>query len=169
MPETGASRSTPTGARAWAAQAALYGLFALAIGVFSQWPTYRHLQPDQALIKLSFVHSAKPAGECRRLTEHELSQLPPNMRAPVRCPRERSPITVELDIGGAPALRRTVQPSGLRRDGAAAVYEQRISVRLRDDPRPSGFGWQRDAVVALAPAQVLVIDFDAEKGGITLR
>ncbi|OGB04617.1 MAG: hypothetical protein A3E25_07095 [Burkholderiales bacterium RIFCSPHIGHO2_12_FULL_69_20] len=164
-------------AGAWVAQGLLYALFAVVIGVFSQWPTYRHLATDQALIKVSFSHTGKPLGECRRLSEAELAKLPPNMRAPISCPRERSPVTVEVDIGGQPALRRTSAPSGLSRDGASAVYqrlvvpagEQRIAVRLNDDARGTGFAYQREATVTLAPAQVLVIDFDATRGGITLQ
>ncbi len=162
---------------AWVGQALLYALFALVIGVFSRWPSYHHLPPDQALIKVSFTHTGKPAGDCRRQTEAELARLPPNMRAPLSCPRARSPVTVELDIGGQPVLRRVATPSGLSRDGASAVYwrgqvaagQQRITVRLNDDARQAGYTHQREAIVTLAPAQVLVIDFDAEKGGITLR
>lgn len=162
---------------AWVGQVLLYALFAAVIGVFSHWPVYQHLPADQALIKVSFSHTGKPLGECRKLGEAELARLPPNMRAPMSCPRERSPVTVELDIGGRPALRRTAAPSGLSRDGASAVYqrlvvpagEQRIAVRLNDDARGAGFAYQREAVVRLAPAQVLVIDFDATRGGITLK
>jgi hypothetical protein len=172
MPEH--RRTTPL---AWAGQFVLYACFAVAIGVFSRWPVYQHLTPDAALVKLSFTHAGKPAGDCRALTEAERARLPPNMRAPQVCPRERSPVTVEVDIGDRPAVRRTVAPSGLSRDGASAVYErivvpagpQRIAVRLSDDQRRAGFAWQREATVTLAPAQVLVIDFDAEKGGITLQ
>jgi len=167
----------PHRAAAWAGQALLYALFALAIGVFSRWPTYQHLGPDQALIKLSFTHTGKPVGDCRPLSADELAKLPPNMRAPMKCPRERSPVTVEVDIGGVPVLKRVAAPSGLSRDGASAMYhrlqvaagEQRIAVRLNDDARQAGFTHQREEVVTLAPAQILVIDFDAEQGGITLR
>ena len=162
---------------AWTGPAVLYALFAAALGIFSQWPPYRHLPADQALIKVSFTHSGKPVGDCRPMTEAELGKLPPNMRAPMKCPRERSPVTVELDIDGAPALRRTAAPSGLSRDGASAVYqrlvvragEQRLSVRMNDDARHPGFAYQKDVSVRLAPAQILVIDFDAENGGITLK
>lgn len=175
-----AESSTPVpgrGAAAWAGQALLYGLFALAIGVFSHWPVYRHLAPDAALIKLSLVHAGKPVGDCRPLTPDELAKLPPNMRAPSRCPRERSPVTVELDIDGAPAARATAQPSGLSRDGASALYqrlpviagERLIQVRLRDDVRSPGFAYTLERRVTLRPAQVLVIDFEAEKGGITVQ
>ena len=164
-------------ATAWLGQFLLYALFALVIGVFSRWPTYQHLAPDQALIKLSFTHSGKPVGDCIRQSEAELAKLPPNMRAPVKCPRERSPVTVEVDLGGVNTLRRSAAPSGLSRDGASAMYqrlvvpagEQRIAVRLNDDARRAGFTYQRDVTVKLAPAQVLVIDFDAEKGGITVQ
>ena len=161
----------------WIGQALLYGLFALVVGVFSRWPAYQHLPPDQALIKVSFNHQGKPVSECQRLSAEELAKLPPNMRAPLRCPRERSPITVELDVDGVPALRHVAQPSGLSRDGASAVYhrmqvaagEHRLTVRLKDDVRASGFGFTREANVTLKPAQILVIDFDPEKGGITLQ
>ncbi len=163
--------------RAWLGQALLYALFALVIGVFSRWPVYHHIGDNQALIKLSFTHSGKPVGDCVRQSEAELAKLPPNMRAPVKCPRERSPVSVEVDVGGATALRRSAPPSGLSRDGASAMYErlvvpageQRIAVRLNDDARRPGFTHQREVTLKLAPAQVLVIDFDAEKGGITIQ
>ena len=178
MAEAGTTApARPAGAGAWVGQVLLYALFAVCIGVFSRWPPYVHLGPGQAVIKVSFAHTGKPVGDCRPLTAEELAKLPPNMRAPMKCPRERSPVTVEVDVGGAPVLRRVALPSGLSRDGASAVYqrmqvaagEQRISVRLNDDVRSSGFTHQREATVTLAPAQILVIDFDAEQGGITLR
>lgn len=167
----------PRGWAAWLGQAALYGLFALFIGVFSHWPTYEHLAPDEALIKLSLVHTGKPVGECRERTAEELARMPPNMRSPIECPRERSPVTVELDIDGAPAARTIAAPSGLSRDGASAVYhrlpvlagERTIEVRLRDDVRVEGFTHQLQRRVTLTPAQVLVIDFDGERGGIVLQ
>ena len=161
----------------WLAQAALYGLFAAFIGVFSQWPPYHPLAPDQALVKLSFSRVGKPVGECRRLSEDELARLPPNMREPMQCPRERSPVAVQLDIDGQRVLDRVAPPAGLSRDGAATMYERivvpagerRISVHLSDDARARDAGWRRDATVQLVPGQVLVIDFDAAKGGITLQ
>lgn len=176
MPEL-VSRRRTLPASAWIGQLLLYALFALVIGVFSRWPVYQHLASDQALIKISFTHTGKPAGDCRAQSAAELAKLPPNMRAPTKCPRERSPVSIEVDVGGVAAVRRTAPPSGLSRDGASAVYqrlvvaagEQRIAVRLNDDVRRPGPTYQREATVKLAPAQVLVIDFDAEKGGITLQ
>jgi hypothetical protein len=174
MSEVAHTRTTPL---SWAGQLALYGLFALAIGVFSQWPRYRHLEPGQALVKVSFTRVGKPVGDCRPLTPEELAKLPPNMRAPMLCPRERSPITVRVDIDGQRVLERSAPPSGLSRDGASAVYERlvvpagerRIAVALSDDVRARDAAHHRETTVRLVPGQVLVIDFDAEKGGITFQ
>jgi hypothetical protein len=164
--------AAPVTPLAWAGQMLLYGVFALVIGVFSRWPEYRHLAPDQALIKLSFTHAAKRVAECR-----QLARLPPNMRAPTKCERERAPMRIEVDVDGAPAFRRVAAPSGLSKDGASSIYQRlsvaagshRISVRLKDSAGGGGFDYQREQSVTLAPAQILVIDFDAEKGGITLQ
>jgi len=174
-PET---RSTGTGGPLqWGGQVILYGLFALAIGVFSQWPTYHPLGADQALIKISVSRLGQPVGECRRLSAEELAKLPPNMRDPVQCPRERSPLTMSVDVGGAKVLQRVVQPTGLSRDGAASIYErlvvpagpQVVDVRFNDDVRPGARTYHREASIDLKPGQVLVVDFDAEKGGITFQ
>lgn len=160
---------------ALAGQAMLYGLFAAALGVFSRWPAYRALAPDQALVKVSFLHHGRQAG-CRRLTDEELARLPPNMRAPVKCERGRAPVRIEVDVDGANVYRQVAPPSGLSRDGASSVYhrlqvpagEHRIAVRLDDRLAHGDFAYSREVTVRLAPAQVLVIDFDAEHGGITL-
>ncbi|MBK6862917.1 MAG: hypothetical protein IPG91_04760 [Ideonella sp.] len=169
-----ATRATPL---AIAGQVLLYGVFALVIGVFSRWPPYHHLAADEALIKLSFTHSAKHVAECRQLSAEELAKLPRNMRAPTKCDRERAPVRVEVDIDGKPAMRHVAKASGLSRDGASSVYERlvigagthHVAVRLKDSAGASGFDYQREQQVTLAPAQILVIDFDAEKGGITLQ
>ncbi len=162
---------------AWIGQGVLYALFAALIAVFSGWPPYRHLEPDQALVKLSFSHHGQRLAECRTRSAEELAKLPPNMRAAQSCPRERAPVGVEIDIDGRTAWRHVAPPAGLRRDGASAVYhrfvvpagEHRIAVRVKDSPGDRPFDHQREAQVTLAPAQVLVIDFDGERGGITLR
>jgi hypothetical protein len=162
---------------AWLGQVLLYGLFALIVGLFSSWPPYHPLQEGQALIKLSFSHHGQRASECRQRTAEELAKLPPNMRAPMDCKRERSPVTVEIDIDDAPAYRHVAIPSGLSEDGASTVYqrfpvtagEHRIAVRLKDDMHAPGFNYQREETVSLFAGKVLVIDFNAEKGGITFQ
>lgn len=159
------------------AQILLFGFFALVIGVFSRWPAYQVLAPERAIVKVSFTHHGKPVSECRHLSAAELAKLPPNMRAPVQCPRERSPVVVEVDVDGKMVYRHAAQPSGLSHDGASSVYQRielsagmhEFTVRMNDDARQPGFNHTRTSTLTLAPAQILVIDFDAEAGGVTFK
>ncbi len=161
----------------WIGQALLYGLFALVIGYFSSSPPYRHLPSGDALIKLSFSHEGSLVYQCRQRTPEELAKLAPNMRAPLDCPRERSPVTVEIELDGALDYRHVAQPSGLSKDGASTVYhrfavpagEHRLAIRLKDDVHSADFNYHREKAVSLKPGQVLVIDFNQEAGGITLQ
>ncbi|MFA7667892.1 MAG: hypothetical protein WCX93_00940 [Burkholderiaceae bacterium] len=170
-------RSGSAGPAKWLGQFFLYGLFALFIAVFAHWPPYHPIGEGEALIKVSVARLGQPVGECRRLTEEELAELPPNMRDPVRCPRERSPLSMEVHVNDARMLERVAQPGGLSKDGAAAIYERlvvpagehRISVRFNDDVRPGAKVYEHESSVALVPGQVLVIDFDADNDGIVLQ
>jgi len=47
--------------------------------------------------------------------------------------------------------------------------EHRLAVRLNDNVRVEGFNFSREATLRLQPAQVLVIDFSAEKGGVIFQ
>lgn len=161
----------------WLSQALLYGAFAAAIALFSQWPPHRPMAADQALLKVSFLHHGQRLQDCIEQSPEELAKLPPNMRAPTRCPRERAPVTIEVDLDGRPLYRDTAAPAGLSRDGAASVYRSmpvaagthRVQVRLRDSARAQGFDYTHDELVTFAPLQVRVVDFSAELGGITLK
>jgi hypothetical protein len=161
--------------RAGLGQGLLYGLFALLIGVFSQWPRYQALPPGQALLKVSFIHHGERAEPCRPYTEQELARLPPNMRTPMKCGRERVPVEIEVALDGVVVYHHIAPPAGLSRDGASTVYhriavpagEHRIAVRLKDAPG-GGFTHHREATLTLEEAQVLVIDFAPQHGGITL-
>jgi len=167
----------PTAPLAIAGQVILYGAFAAFIGVFSTYPSYRHLEPGQALLKLSFTHAGQLAQDCRRRTPEELAKLAPNMRAPMDCPRARSPVTVELELDGRLLARRVAPPSGLSKDGASALYERfavpagehELSVKFNDSARIAGFNYEREEKVELQPGQVLVVDFNPERGGVLIQ
>jgi hypothetical protein len=160
----------------YAAQALLYVPLMALVGYFSDSPPLRLLAADEALVRLSFTHATQRRFACRERTPEELAKLPPNMRAALDCPRERSPLAVELELDGAVLHRAEARPAGLRRDGAATVYrripvaagEHRLMLRLRD--RAEGpFGYVREERVSLAPGDQLVVDFDAARGGFVLR
>ncbi len=159
-----------------AAQLALYVPLMVLIGYFSTEPRFSAVAPGEALLRVSLVHATQRKAACRERTPAELAKLAPNMRAALDCPRERAPLLVELEVDGRLLLRREAQPSGLRRDGSAAVYERialpsgrhRIVLRLRDRPG-EGFDYVREESVELAPGSALVIDFNAAQGGFVFR
>jgi len=154
-------------------QAAAYALTAALLGYFSAAPAYQNFSSAEAQIKLSFAHGGKPKGECRTLSPEELEALPPNMRQPEICPRERLPVLVELAVDGTVILTESLPPTGLAGDGPSRIYrkftlepgEHRVVARLRDSNRAEGFDYERDAVIALSPEEILVIDFKADQGG----
>jgi hypothetical protein len=158
-------------------QTAAYAAFALVVGYFANHPAFTHFPPDQALIRLSFVHGAKREAECRRLTAEELARLPSTKRNPLDCPRGRLPLYVELDIDGRPAYRATLAPTGLWGDSPARVHEgfrvqpgpHRIAVRMRDTARREGFDHQREAEVVIAAGRNFVIDFRPGGDGFVFR
>jgi hypothetical protein len=155
-----------------AAQLALYAPLMALLAYFSTGPRFAVVAPGEALVRVSFIHATERRQACRQRSEAELAKLAPNMRAALDCPRERAPLLVELEIDGRVLLRREVQPSGLRRDGNAVVYQRmalpagrhRVVARLRD--RAEGdFNHVRDEIVHLAAGRVLIIDFNAAQGG----
>ena len=155
-----------------AAQVALYVPLMAILGYFSTEPRFSAVAPGEALVRVSFIHATQRKQACRERSPEELAKLAPNMRAALECPRERSPLLVELELDGQVVLRREVQPSGLRHDGNAAVYQRlalpagrhRIVARLRD--RAEGdFNYVREETVELAAGRVLIIDFNAARGG----
>ena len=155
------------------AQLALYAGFAVVVATFSAYPPYARVDPGNAVVKLSFSHTGAHREACRTLSSQELAALAPNMRSGVDCPRERVPVTVELEIDGERVYQAALSPSGLAGDGQSSVYERfevpagrhRIRVRLRDSVRESGFDHERTTDVRLAARQSFVIDFRAELGG----
>jgi hypothetical protein len=161
----------------WLGQAAAFAAFALLIGLFSDSPSYTYFPADMAQIKTSFSHGAQRKEECRRLSPEEIAALPPNMRRPMDCARERLPVVLELRLNEQLLYRGELPPSGIARDGPARVYESfavppgrhELLARLRDSDRGEGFDYERRQVVELAPRQSLAIEFRAETGGFIFR
>ncbi len=160
----------------YAVQVLLYVAFGAAIGYFSSRPAFEVMPPDQALVRLSFSHGAKPIAPCRERTDEELAKLPPNMRVKLDCPRERAPVKVEIEMDGKPLYEIVAAPAGIRRDGASTVYRRlpvtagrhEFKARLSDSP-DGKFDYSAEEVVDLAPGRVLLIDFNAGQGGFLFR
>lgn len=153
-----------------------YAAFASIVGILSVWPRYQLLPPEQAIISLTISHAGQRVGECRRLTQDELNELPPNMRKPSDCPRERHPIKVELRADGEVLYRVTSLPSGIWSDGKATVY-QRLQMAAGEhelfvgmnDSGGDGFNIESKVIQQLSPGQNLVIDFDELQKAFVFR
>jgi hypothetical protein len=162
-------------AAAIAGQVILYGAFAAFVGYFATSPIYKQIPDDVALIKLSISHLGDR--ECRKRDPEELKKLPPNMRSPMDCPRERSDINLEVDIDDQPAVRTVMHPTGLYKDGVSTVYKRfelkagthKLAVRMNDNLAKPGFNFVKEEQITLKPAQVMVIDFNPDKGGLFFK
>jgi hypothetical protein len=162
---------------ALAGQAVTFAMFALLVGWFSASPSYTHVDPANAVIRLSFDHAAARVSECRPLTPEEIAELAPNMRRSLDCPRGRVPLLVELELDGTLLYRAVVPASGLAGDGPATVYQRfvvppgphEVTARLRDSRRTEGFDYESSERVDLAASRNFVIDFRSETGGFIFK
>jgi hypothetical protein len=170
------SSASPNPWLSYPLQAVCYLAFVAVVGYFSTSPPYEHLPAGDALVKLSFQHAGQRKAPCRERSPEELAKLAPNMRAAQVCERERVPLEIVVEMDGRPLFALTAPPTGLSRDGAAAVY-RRVAVpagshsfvaKLKDAPEGS-YGFVSERTVALAAGRILVIDFDPKEGGWVFR
>lgn len=160
----------------YALQAVCYAAFMAVVGYFSTSPPYVHLPEGKALVKLSIQHAGQRKEACRERTPEELAKLAPNMRSATLCPRERAPVTVEVEVDGKPLFAVTAPPSGFAKDGASSIYRRvavpagshRFVARMRDSAAGE-FTFVADRTVDLQAGRVLVLDFDANRGGWIFR
>jgi hypothetical protein len=148
-------------------QGVCYCAFMLLLGYFTDSPKYTHLESDQATIKLGIRHPGKIIGECTPLTEAEIDALAANMKVVESCPRERSPLRIEVALDDEVIYRDEIPPSGLHRDGIATMYqrfsvpagEHRLQVKMNDDVAVENYNYNYDKQLVLEPAQVMVIQY----------
>ena len=149
-------------------QVVAYGLFVAVVGVFSVWPGYRLLDEQEAIVSLTFSHAAQRVEECRRLSQEELNALPPNMRKPDECPRERHLVHVDMRFDDRVVYSETALPSGLWKDGKVNVYrrttidagEYALFIGMNDTGSSDGYDYERRQDVTIVPGQNLVVTFD---------
>jgi len=136
----------------------MYTLFAVVVGALSVWPPYELVEEDRAIISLVFAHAGERVGECRTFSQEELNKLPPNMRKPADCPRERHPVRVELRSGDQVLYEETMLPSGIWADGKASIYQrievpsgaQDLFIGMNDSGGDKGFDYEKSRFGARA-------------------
>lgn len=154
------------------AQGIFFACVALVLGYLSASPRYTHMSLDEAMIKISFSHGADRKIPCKKRTREELMALPPNMRRPMSCTRERLPVYVEVRVDGEQIIAESLPPMGLAKDGRSQIYKtfdinpgtHHIAIGIKDSHRAEGFDYQLERTVELAPRQNLVVDFHGDRG-----
>lgn len=154
-----------------------WAVFLGVIGLLSVWPRYEMVDADQAIVTVTFSHAAQRVGECRILTQEELNKLPPNMRKPADCPRERHPVRLELRSGDDVLYADVLAPSGIWSDGKANVYRRvlvaagthALFVGMNDSGTDDGFDFESTATLNVSPGRNVVIRFEQDAGQFTIR
>lgn len=154
-----------------------YFLFMLVVWYFSFQPTYHHLEPGQAAITVAFAHTTQHKVECRKRTAEELAALAPNMRNPMDCPRERSPLYIKIDLDDQTIFEETMTAPGLSGDRSIDMYRKvkvnsgrhHLQLYLNDNARVKDYTHTFDDTVDILPGQLLVVGFNREQGGFYLK
>ena len=146
-------------------QAVLYALFFLPLVYFSDSPDYRNMEEGISVLKLAVRHPGALIGECTSVAASGHGMRPSSMTQNVEvCPRERSPLQLELKLDGQILYSATVPPSGLHSDGISSMYRQfeipagshHLQIKMNDDVKVDGPTWQMEQAIDLQPAQVMV-------------
>ncbi len=150
------------------AQAVFYALFFVPLVYFSHAPSYRYMEDHMAVLKVAVRHPGEIIGECTSITGESHGMRPSSMTQAVEiCPRERSPLQLELILDGEILYRAEIPPSGLHNDGISSMYQRfevpagphHFQIRMNDNVKVNGFNWQFEQDITLQPAQVMVANF----------
>jgi hypothetical protein len=148
-------------------QTVLFALFFIPLTWITHQPTHRHLGEGLAELKIAVRHAGTIIGECSAVAAGKYTPLPGNKQRPQICPRERSPLKLELLMDGETLYRATVPASGLHNDGVASIYRRftvpagshHLQLRMNDDAAVEGYAWELERKVDLRPTQVMVASF----------
>lgn len=148
-------------------QALLYALFFVPLAYITHRPLHQHLEADMAVLKIAVRHAGAIVGECTPVGTEAYANQPATMKRTEICPRERSPVQLELILDGSTLYRASIPASGLHSDGVSSMYKRfnvpagdhRIQLLMNDDQAVAGPTWQLEQDIQLEPAQVVVATF----------
>lgn len=153
-------------------QAVNYSVFMALIWFFSSAPSIRLLADDEAMLTIAFSHAGELREPCRTMSAEELAKLPANMRISQDCPRERSPIEIDISMDGKQIYNKSLLPPGIYKDSGVNIYfsnkipagRHNLSISMEDNVRNEGYDYEFEQEISVDPSQILLVDFDAEKG-----
>ena len=157
-------------------QAFNYTVFMGLIWYFASAPSFQVLEDNQSVITMAFSHTGKLREPCRSLSQEELNKLPPNMRKLDDCPRERSPVLIEMKLDGEVLYDVELAPQGLFGDGGVNVYfskkipagDHLFEIKMDDSVRIDGFEHHFEKVIRIEASRILLVEF-IDEGGFLVR
>ncbi|MBF0184765.1 MAG: hypothetical protein HQM06_10310 [Magnetococcales bacterium] len=157
-------------------QGVFYAAFCGVVYYFSTSPRYQYLDADKSEIMVAFKHPTKRKEVCHERTAEELQKLPPNMRRPQDCPRERADLSIRFSLDGKEVANKSFVSPGIHRDGSVFVYakffipagEHRFKVEMRDSVQ-EGYDFTLEQPITFKPGQMLLVSFDENTDKFTLK
>ncbi len=155
--------------------------------LFSAVP-YSFYERDSALLKVAFKTSGKRIVECdekgrikemaqiyrKSIKEGKGAKI--NLSELAKCPPQRHPIRVRLEIDGKVVIDKEYQPGGVRHDLSSYVYEEiplksgsygiSIALWLKKGEEQPAYTFEKE--VELESGTVAVIGFEPAEGGFVL-
>lgn len=158
-------------------QAAFYTVFMAVVWYFSTDPVYRPLAEGDAVVIVAFGHAGKIVAPCRERSPEELAALPPNMRIAQDCPRERSPIIVEVLLDDKIALKETFVAPGFSKDLGVEIFHRtnvpvgkhNVIARMNDDVNVEGYTHVVEQEIELTQGKILVVEYKPDKNTFVLH
>ena len=150
-----------------------YLVLMIFIGYLADSPEFEYNPQTHGDLKLIIRHSGKLLGECVAPDPEEQKKLPLNMRAPMICPRERSPVSVRLSLDDRLVLDKMVLPAGLHNDGISAEYRNfpvqagkvRVTLVVNDSQGDQDSTHTYDQEISVGPGESVALEFS---NGFTL-
>lgn len=154
-------------AKRYLGQALMYALFFLPLVYLTHQPQHRHVAEGMAVLKVAVRHAGAIIGECTPIAGAGTASRGSNLQQVEICPRERSPLEIQVLLNGETLYQDTVAGSGLHSDGVASMYQRfvvpsgkhHLELLLNDDVVAQGNTWRLEQDIELQPAQVMVATF----------
>ena len=154
-------------------QLLFYILLMVFIGYFAEVPEFEYSPQTHGDLKVIIRHSGKLLGECIEPDPEEQKKLALNMRAPMICPRERSPVYVRLSLDDKLVLDKSVLPAGLHNDGISAEYRNfpiqagkvRVTLVINDSQGDEKSTHTFNQEISIDPGESVALEFS---NGFTL-
>ncbi len=166
--------------------AALVALVAtLAVGGLSQVP-YEHEPAAHSVIRLAWRIRGAVATECRTLTAEELEKVPVHMRRAEECERRPVSYTLRVAVDGETVVEERVRAAGARADRPLYVFrdlavspgnrqlaisfirEAELEARSEGDKAVIPARLDFDQTLRLAPKQIALVTYDAERRALVM-